>query len=179
MDKESLRSTIVAAFSAGVYPGDWCLKNSTEGEEPFMLEAEFKGKKDWRALTPEFLDRAPGGLGSALGFFSDEAFRFYLPAYLIADLDGKLEFCDVKFYLTGGLCEASKRTAINPKRYGERSWWEYARFRFSVFSQEQCAAIAAYLRFKLESPELSDQEKVRVGEAVNIYWEPRSEGLRP
>ena len=31
------------------------------------------------------IDRAPDGFGSALSFFSDEAFRFYLPAYLIAD----------------------------------------------------------------------------------------------
>jgi len=37
-----------------------------------------------------FLDRSPGGLASALSMFSHEAFRFYLPAYLIADIDGKL-----------------------------------------------------------------------------------------
>ena len=67
----------------------------TKAEEPYLLEEEFKGKTDWQLLDSEFIDQAPDGLASALSFFSDEAFRFYLPAYLIADIDGKLKklFC--------------------------------------------------------------------------------------
>ena len=70
------------AFAAVEYPGDWCLRDSNEGDEPHLLEKEFAGKCDWRTLDPAFLDRAPGGYASALSFFSDEAFRFYLPAYI-------------------------------------------------------------------------------------------------
>ncbi|HJS06410.1 MAG TPA: hypothetical protein VJ809_02090, partial [Pirellulales bacterium] len=74
---ELVRAEIEQAFSAVAYPGDWCLKNSNEGTEPFFLEREFKGKSDWRNLDAAFLDQAPDGFGTALSFFSDEAFHFY------------------------------------------------------------------------------------------------------
>ena len=45
-------------------------------------------------MEPPFLDSAPDGLSSALAFFSDEAFRYYLPAYLLAALDRKLALAD-------------------------------------------------------------------------------------
>lgn len=38
MNKEDLKLKIQEAFAAGVYPGDWCLKDSTEGTAPFLLE---------------------------------------------------------------------------------------------------------------------------------------------
>lgn len=51
MDKDELKANISEAFSGIEYPGDWCLKGSTEGKEPFLLENEFKGKTDWRVLS--------------------------------------------------------------------------------------------------------------------------------
>jgi hypothetical protein len=102
-DLATIKAQIKEAFSHGVYPGDWCLINSREGTEPGLLEEEFKGKSDWRTLDPSFIDQAPDGFGTALSFFSDEAFRFYLPAYLIADLDGRLKQANVAFALTHGL----------------------------------------------------------------------------
>ena len=71
MEKKELKSLISKAFAANEYPGDWCLKGSTEGDESYRVEAEFKGKKDWQALDSKFLDSAPDGLSSALSFFSD------------------------------------------------------------------------------------------------------------
>lgn len=179
MDKESLRSKIIEVFSAGVYPGDWCLKDSTEGTAPFLLERAFKGKTDWRVLSPELLDRDLGGWGTALGFFSDEAFRFYLPAYLIADIDRKLESSDVADYLANGLAGADKSAPINPKRYGERTWWDYKRFRFSVFNKEQSSAIVEYLRFKSDLSQFPEANKTAIEQAIENYWEPRSNGLKP
>ncbi|MDD2806419.1 MAG: hypothetical protein PHV33_12770 [Elusimicrobiales bacterium] len=171
-----LKSKIAQAFSDVEYPGDWCLKGSMEGDEPYRVEKEFKGKTDWRVLDPEFLDRAPGGLGSALSFFSDEAFRFYLPAYLLADIDGKLEFCDLAYRLTGQLEKKPEESGvINRKRYGDRTWWDYMTFRLSVFSREQCSAIAEYLRFKLESP---DSNKFVIEKALEHYWDPRAKGIK-
>jgi hypothetical protein len=104
---EQVKSQIRSAFAQVEYPGDWCLKNSSEGTEPLLLEQEFKGKTQWETIAPEFLDRAPGGYASALSFFSDEAFHFYLPAYLIADLDGNLQFTNPVFHLTHGLDRSS------------------------------------------------------------------------
>ena len=88
---DTLKEKIRGAFTAAKYPGDKNLRGSDQGDEPFMIEHDFYGKNDWRVLSSEFIDGAPSGLGSALSFFSDSAFRFYLPAYLLADIDGKLE----------------------------------------------------------------------------------------
>lgn len=44
---------------------------------------------------------------SALSFFSEAAFRFFFPAYLIADLRGELRTADPLFHLTGGFSVTS------------------------------------------------------------------------
>ena len=87
---ETVKAQIREAFAASQYPGDHRLRGSDEGDEPFDLEREFRGRRDWQSLSPEFIDRAPKGLATALNFFSHEAFRFYLPAYLaeVADAVG-------------------------------------------------------------------------------------------
>lgn len=61
MEKQALKALIVEAFAENAYPGDNCLKNSAEGDEPFRVEEEFKGKLNWRELEPKFIDAAPGG----------------------------------------------------------------------------------------------------------------------
>ena len=61
--------------------------------------AAFKGQTDWRTVDPGFLD----GHAVALSFFSEAGFRFFLPAYLIADLQGKLSTADPLFHLTHGV----------------------------------------------------------------------------
>ena len=170
-DKETVAAQITSAFSAVEYPGDWCLRGSDEGDEPYLLEQEFKGKADWRSLAPAFLDQAPDGFASALSFFSDEAFRFYLPAYLIADLRGQLERTDPVFHLTHGLEESSRRECINPRRYGERTWFEHARHKFASFTRDQAAAIVAYLTLKREHNEFDRQ---RIDQALESYWRYRA-----
>src|SRR5438034_1764090 len=107
-DKEQIKAHIYQAFARIEYPGDWCLRGSNEGDEPSLLEDEFRGKRDWQSLDPAFLDQAPDGFASALCFFSDEAFRFYLPAYLIADLDGLFQRVDPVYHLCHGLDDTSR-----------------------------------------------------------------------
>jgi hypothetical protein len=168
--KEKIITQIIAAFVAVEYPGDWCLRDSNEGHEPYLLEEEFKGKTDWRALDPKFLDQAPDGYGSALSFFSDEAFHFYLPAYMIASIRGQLECSNPVFALTHGLDDISKRERINPRRYGERTWFEHARHKFAIFNREEAAAIIAYLKFRGENDEF---ERQRIDESLKNYWHER------
>ena len=69
MTKDQIIEQIRIAFEPNEYPGDWCLKNSTEGNEPYLVETEFKGKTDWEDIDVEFLDQAPQGYASALSFF--------------------------------------------------------------------------------------------------------------
>ena len=175
-DREAITKQIDEAFAGGKYPGDWCLQDSNEGDESFLLEEEFKGKDDWRALNSSFLDQAPDGFSSALSFFSVEAFRFYLPAYLIADLRNELKAVDVVFRLTHGLDDSSRYEQVNPLRYGERTWFEEARYKFAVFSQAQVSAIVAYLKAKLDSDDLVDLERASIEQSLMNYWLTRKAG---
>jgi len=173
-DLATVKAQIEEAFQHGVYPGDWCLTNSREGTEPGLLEEEFKGKTDWRALDASFIDQAPDGFGTALSFFSDEAFRFYLPAYLLADLNGKLKQADVVFALTHGLDTKSGGKKINPQRSGERTWFEHARHKFAMFNTQEVTAIVSYLRYKVSADAVTDHEKGQIGEALENYWAARA-----
>lgn len=55
---ENVKNMIYEAFANVEYPGDWCLRGSNEGEEPYLLEKEFKGRTDWRNIDAVFLDQA-------------------------------------------------------------------------------------------------------------------------
>jgi hypothetical protein len=168
---ERVAEQITAAFTGVEYPGDWRLVDSSYGTEPLYVEQDFKGKGDWRALAPAFLDLAPDGLASALSFFSDEAFRFYLPAYLVADVRGQLERVHPVFYLTHGLDDSSRGELIEPRLLGRRTWFDEKRHRFSVFRAEEASAIVAYLVLKRDSDESSRQ---MIDQALQNYWNERA-----
>ena len=169
-----LKTKICEAFANVEYPGDWCLRAGGGGDEPFLLESEFKGKSDWTCLDASFLDQAPGGYGSALSFFSDEAFRYYLPAYLIADVDCRLELANVGFHLTRGLTDSEMVELSNPQRYGARTLFDEARYKFSMFKSGEAAAITAFLRHKHELFENDETRCVhsqkRIAQALRNYW---------
>jgi hypothetical protein len=169
----ALEQQIKAAFDAVPPPPAWMLTASREGDEPALLERDFRDKRDWRELTPEFLDWAPDGFASALSFFSDEAFRFYLPAYLLADVREQLKSADVLFHLTHGLEDDSMNRPINPLRYGSRTWLDAARFRFAMFDAAQAKAIAQYLEHRAKT---ADIEPIRrsAQQALDNYWLARA-----
>jgi hypothetical protein len=170
-DPEKIAKEIFSAFSSVQYPGDLCLRRSSEGDEPFLLEAEFKGKNDWRVLEPEFLDQAPDGLSSALSFFSHEAFHFYLPAYLLADIQGRLEDTTPVFYLTHGFDDSSRSQILNLGRYGQTTWFDEASKRFAAFSPQQARAIVAYLLLKRQS---DSWECERIDQSLKNYWNEKA-----
>ena len=171
LDAEAVKSQIRQAFDHVKFPGDWCLRGSNEGDEPYLLEQEFASKTDWRSLDTKFIDQAPDGYGSALSFFSDEAFHFYLPAYLIADIDDKLEQHDPVFHLTHGLGDRDRSSKVNPLRYGERTWFDAQRHQFAMFNKQEAAAIVAFLRFKHQIDEYS---RPQIEQALRNYWEARA-----
>jgi hypothetical protein len=170
-DRDRLKAQIAAAFSAVERPANWALAGSTEGFEPALVIEDFKDKADWRSLDATFLDQAPQGYASALSFLSDEAFRYFLPAYLIADLDGRLRRVDPSFPLTYGLDDEMKDRRVNERRYGDRTWMDAKRHQFSVFKPKEAAAIMAYLEFKLVS---NQYERPRIEQAIRNYWRGRS-----
>ncbi len=174
LNMDAVKEQIRNAFTAVEYPGDWCLRGSNEGDEPYLLEQEFRGKADWQCLDPGFLDQAPAGYASALSFFSDEAFRFYLPAYMIADIDGRLERTAPVFHICHGLDDSSRYQPVNARRFGERTWFDEARHKFAMFTRTQAAAIVAYLRLCLQLDRLSDDTGRNVEQALSNYWLDRT-----
>lgn len=97
------------------------------------------------------------------------------PGLLEQEFKGKtawrtLEASFIVFALTHGLDDKSRGERINPRRYGERTWFEHARHKFAVFNAAQARAIVGYLRHKLTNAEISDFEKTRIRQALDNYW---------
>ena len=169
MVQQDLQSTIVSAFADVEYPGDGALSLGHRGVEPALVAQEFRGKDDWRALSSEFIDEAPGGYASALEFLSDRALRFYLPAYLLADLENRLLRQDPVHVLTHGLTDAEIDTSVNPHLYGAETWRQAQQSRFAAFNRRQCEAIVAYLRLRQQRYQ-GLSEAAYITEALRNYW---------
>jgi hypothetical protein len=124
---------------------------------------------DWRQTEGALIDRAPDGFGSALSFFSSEAFRYYLPAYLIADLRGELQQANPLFHLWHGLVDEQRNTPVNQRRYGSWTWFEAVSERFRNFTPAEAAAIVAYMRYKAQHDELG-VDRPMIEQALRNYW---------
>jgi hypothetical protein len=193
-DPSAVIEKIQLAFGDNEYPGDAYLQGSFEGDEPFDEVQPFQGHTDWKTLEAAFLDAHAG----ALSFFSPAAFRFYLPAFLVADLQGRLKTADPKFHLTNGFSDHTveiptplrlfKRTIgkselVNPRRYGAMTFHDYARYRLSIFTREEAAAICAYLEYRRDFAAHA-YEKQPIQAALEAFWlervhsAPTAESLR-
>jgi hypothetical protein len=183
--KDDVIKQIHEAFGANHYPGDSFLQGSFEGCEPYDEIGHFKGKTDWRILEAGMLDAHY----DALSFFSEAGFRFFLPAYLIADLREELRTADPVFHLTGGFFQQSVEvqtetgvlsrkfggdTLLNPGRYGATSFADYARYRLSVFTEEEAGAIVAYLRCVRER-DYHDKYRIQIDTALTSFWLDRAQ----
>ena len=191
---EAVIEKIEAAFAGNAFPGARFLQGSFEGCEPYDEVGPFETLEDWRGIEADFLD----GHASALSFFSEAGFRFFLPAYLISDLRGQLYTADPLFHLTHGFSDWTtevptndgtlaikhgKSAFMNPRRYGAMTSYDYARYRLSIFTREEAGAIVAYLEFKRDSdPDVIDKEAIDA--ALDSFWlerartAPRAESLR-
>jgi hypothetical protein len=183
-DKQTIIDKIHLAFGANEYPGDGFLQGSREGCEPFEEIGPFVGRRDWRELEPDFLD----GHYVALSFFSEAGFRFFLPAYLVADLQGQLNTADPLFHLTHGfsdttikvpikgrefLVKSGKTALLNPRRFGAMTWFDYSHYRLSVFTREEAGAIVVYLQYRRDATE-TDFEQEEINAALATYWLERA-----
>jgi hypothetical protein len=168
--RETLKAQIRRAFASTPRPDNSRLRGSDMGDEPFLVEREFRDKHDWRALDVAFIDLAPDGFATALSFFSAEAFRYFLPAYLLADIDGLLLHSDPAFHLWHGLDDAKASIPVNPRLYGPRTWLEAMSERFSLFTVDEARAIVGYLELKAAE---DDFARPSIEQALTRYWRPR------
>ncbi len=184
-EKDDVMEKIRSAFADAEFPGERFLQGSYEGGEPYDEVSPFEDKRSWQDVAPSFLDVH----SSALSFFSEAGFRFFLPAYLIADLKGQLRTADPLFHLTHGFSEVTvqvpvndrvfivksgKSTFVNPKRYGALTFNDHARFRLSIFTREEAAAIVAYLGYKRDY-DSEASAKAAIDAALDLFWLERQE----
>lgn len=172
------------AFCDTERPGDAFLQGSHEGCEPGESVAPFIGVTDWSKLNPTILDANY----TALSFLSEGGFRYFLPAYLIADLQDRLQTADPVFHLTNGFSDKvvtlpagprvyektiGKSAFVNPLRYGAMTWHDHARCQLSVFMREEAGAILAYLEYKrdTDSHGLNAEE---INAALDSFWRDRA-----
>ena len=161
-DKHTVMEQIHTAFQGLAFPGEGFLQASFEGTEPYDEVAPFRGQTNWQTLEATFLDAH----ASALSFFSEAGFRFFLPAYLLADLNDQLQTADPVFHLTHGFFEFSvtvpaggrvfvrksgKSVLINPRRYGAMTVSDYARYRLSIFTAKARARWSGLSRVQTRS----------------------------
>ena len=188
-DKEIVIAAIEKAFEATEHPGDAFLQGSHEGCEPAEEVGPFRGRHDWRSIEAPFLDAHAG----ALSFFTEGGLRFYLPAYLLADLRGELAIADPLFHLTHGFSDVeveaptktrvfvlkSGRTAfVNSRRYGALTFFDYARFRLSVFTREEAAAIVGYLGYRHDL-DPGGPWRAAIDAALSAFWLERAQAAPP
>lgn len=96
---EYVRTNIVSAFSDQIYPGDSnitpykCREFGTykTPTEPELVNSVFS-KQDWKNINFEYLkNHYQGDKSSCLAFMTYEAFRYYLPSYLLICVDSYIE----------------------------------------------------------------------------------------
>src|SRR5215217_2300661 len=188
-NNEAVIEEIQRAFAGNEHPGKRFLQGSFEGCEPYDEVGPFEDVEDWRGIGAGFLD----GHASALSFFSEAGFRYFLPAYLISDLRGQLYTADPLFHLTHGVSDWTtevpaayrpleikhgKSALMNPRRYGAMTSHDYARYRLSIFTREETEAIVAYLEFKRDSdPDVIDKQAIDA--ALDSFWLERARTAPP
>jgi hypothetical protein len=176
-------AAVYAGFQKTQFPGGSFLQGSFDGCEPAEEVGPFRSIEDWRLAEPAFLDLHY----CALSFFSEGGFRFFVPAYMVADVRGQLKTADPAFHLTHGFTVLNYSTTIrgkpmthrsggdtllNPRRYGAMTWEDHVRHRMSVFTREEVVAIIEYLMYRRAADEF-DQESIDT--ALDRFWRQRAE----
>lgn len=183
-DRDLVVARIRAGFAGTPHPGDAFLQGSFEGTEPFEVARALSGVTSWWQVDAGLLD----ALYTALAFLSEGGFRFFLPAYLVADLEGRLSTADPVFDLTHGFLDTTvaigvgsavherrigRSALVNPRRYGAMTWYDHARARLAVFTREEAEAIVGYLEFRRDADEHGIDAPAIVS-ALDAFWHERA-----
>jgi hypothetical protein len=102
-------------------------------------------KHDWSAIPVADLDQC----STSLCFFDADGMRFHLPAYLVADLENRLQSADVVFHLV--------------------SVTHHGREQFKTMSHAQREAVRAFLLLRLSDAH-REFEHPMIEAALRDYW---------
>ena len=164
---ETILNELASAFPATRPAPFDPLVNSKLGDEPVLVTHAFADKADWTKLDPDWLEQQV----DALNFFSNEAICFYIPAFIAADLKGRLGNVDPVFSLTHGFAHGVGSERIHPRK--PRTWGDYARERWAGLTTAQTRVIVHYLKWTIaqNGPGIDS-----VAEALQNYWDERAAG---
>lgn len=161
MMREEIERDITEAWEREAYPGDERLAGGVSFHpSEYTYVAEFFRGKHWKDVTWQALrDGYQGPPDACLAFMSAEAFRFYLPAFMLialrdfraADMAGEAAMASLtppSFHPE--LYELAKQPGVteemNPCSQAnvarQREWWDG---RIAGFTPQQRQVIAAFL----------------------------------
>jgi hypothetical protein len=164
--EQELVTQIERAFADVPYPGDDHICRGAgvqvEGSEEANIAAVFRGRH-WRDVPLEGLAR----YSATFCFLTPEAFRFYLPAYLLAVI--RLSPEEVERVPIAGALEESLIQSLRPATY-DPILWDYRHQRIDPLTPDQKTAVQAFLHWRYreqlwEGSDLFDEAK-----AVFAYW---------
>ena len=133
-----LKEQVKAAFAEVPYPGDGNIVqgSSLEAKE---IESFFRGKR-WEEITLENLNSNPPMDPSAgPSFMTEQAFHYYLPAYLMITIDSKPEADVIPEFTV-------HRLSIPEIAEAERSWYQSRVVRFTRAQRRAVKAVLEYVR---------------------------------
>jgi hypothetical protein len=168
LPKAGLPEQIKEAFAAVPYPGDDQIVPNPLEWEADEIAAVFKGK-DWRTISTDVLGRYAG----SLYHFTPAAYRFFLPAYLLAEvIAGPPE----KASAWGHLIRQPLEWSLFPPR-GDKAGMAAFRRRMDPLTSGQKAAIRAFLHWANKKGQKKERDLWRIGHLSDIeralrdYWE--------
>lgn len=137
MTNVEVLDVIHAAFQDMRYPGDEHLSWKTpQCPSEYLYVADYFKGKHWKDITLDGLRKDyPGPHDACLSFMSPEAFRFYLPSYMvIAVTEDTSDDNTVD----------SAEYALTPPKADLQTWWEQ---RIMGLTQAQQQAIIVFLEY--------------------------------
>ena len=142
LSKEVVRRRINAAFANARYPGDDNIGYDKTGEhlECKQVAEHFRGTT-WQNVDLAFLQKYAerADVSATLTFMSPEAFRYYLPAFLLVVAE---HFGEVDVLVQTVI------SSITPRRdQSDRTLVEFVRKRLEGFTLEQRQAIRLFLEY--------------------------------
>lgn len=149
---EELAVQIEEAFAETPPPSE---VTAASGDESCDVAVVFDGMR-WQWLGADYLDIEI----AALSFLSAEAFRYYLPAYLLCNVGGQPLNANPVFHLVYGLTE----------EYRDKREQNVA--RFELFSRAERAAIVAFLEACNTGLVTNYNRASDIVEALDSYWLP-------
>jgi hypothetical protein len=140
IDLEALKSVIREAFKAVEYPGDHGIAGCSRSltlmgcDDCDVLAAHFKGTT-WQ----EHNSHALAGCDSAPSFLYPEALHYYLPAFLLAELEDSSEFIPMLYdHLENKLAQGGELVSLlsRPQRQAVIEYFRYRSTHEGVYDPD-------------------------------------------